>query len=176
MPNYRRIRAPGATTFFTVCLADRSAAHLTDRVGALRSAFAEVQRDMPFRIEAIVVLPDHLHAIWTLPPGDADNATRWKRIKAGFSKRTGLAGPISPSKRAKGEVGLWQRRFWDHVVRDERDFEAHRAYVWQNPVRHGLVARATDWPHSSIHREIRQGRFRAEWLDGPLEGEFGEAA
>jgi putative transposase len=134
----------------------------------LRVAYGDVVAEHPLRTEAIVVMPDHLHAVWTLPEGDSDFSTRWKKIKTRFSKsvvRGGNNGGLAPtlrasaSKRAKGEVGLWQRRFWEHTIRDEADFAAHVAYCHFNPVKHGFVERAEDWPYSSVHREIRAGRW-----------------
>ena len=156
MSRYRRLRRPGATYFFTVNLEDRGSSVLTERVDDLRAAFAGVLCRRPFQIDAIVILPDHLHAVWTLPEGDSDFPTRWKEIKTAFTKRTGLSGPRSASKVAKGERGLWQRRFWEHMIRGEEDYRAHLAYCWGNPVRHGLVARAEDWPYSSVHRGERE--------------------
>ncbi|MEM8692763.1 MAG: hypothetical protein AAGG57_12880 [Pseudomonadota bacterium] len=113
MPNYLRARAPGGTFFFTVNLADRSSSLLTNRIEDLRASFRAVQADVPFRCDAMVVLPDHLHAVWTLPDGDGDFSTRWKRIKAGFSKAVGVKLPRTLSQEAKGETGIWQRRFWE---------------------------------------------------------------
>ena len=173
MPNYRRVRIAGASYFFTVALADRSSSLLTERIGDLRAAFGDVRSAMPFRCDAAVVLPDHLHMVWTLPEGDADFSERWRLIKTGFTKAVGRTGPRSPSKVRKGEAGLWQRRFWEHWIRNAEDHERHVRYCWGNPVRHGLVARPTDWPHSSIHRDIRLGRVEAEWSGEAPEGVFG---
>ena len=108
------------------------------------------------------------------PPDDADFSTRWRLIKARFSRRTGLVGRLSGSKRTKQERGVWQRRFWERCLRDEADRATHMAYCWGNPVRHGLVERAVEWPHSSIHRDIRLGRVSPEWSGGVIEGAFGE--
>ena len=174
MSCYVRPRVSGARLFFTVCLSGRGGSILTDEILRLRAAVRETQAERPFRVDAMVVLPDHLHAIWTLPEGDVDYSTRWGAIKARFSqsmRRAGFTPPpalprvmsgryagVNPGLRAdKGEVGLWQRRFWEHHIRDERDYEAHLRYCWGNPVKHGLVERAVDWPYSSIHRDIRLG-------------------
>jgi putative transposase len=157
-----------------VTLARRGDDLLVQRIEDLRVAWRQTARAMPFRCDAIVVLPDHLHAVWTLPPGDGDFSTRWKMFKAGFTQVTGLSGPRSDSKRTKGERGIWQRRFWEHTIRDEADFVAHVAYCWGNPVKHGLVARAAEWPYSSIHRDIRAGRVSPEWSGGLADGQFGE--
>ena len=173
MPNYRRARVDGGTYFFTVALADRSSALLTDRIGELRAAFASVRAESPFRCDAAVILPDHLHMVWTLPAGDADFSSWWKRIKARFSKAVGETRPRSASKIAKGEAGLWQRRFWEHLIRDAGDFDRHVRYCWGNPVKHGLVTRPVDWPFSSIHRDIRAGRVDPDWAGAKAKGVFG---
>ena len=174
MPDYIRPHVPGATVFFTVALADRGSDLLVRNVDSLRDAATSVRAERPFRIEAWVVLPDHLHAVWTLPEGDGDFSSRWKDIKTRFTKSVGVVGHRSASKVAKGEAGLWQRRFWDHHIRDEADYLAHVRYCWGNPVKHGYVERAVDWPYSSIHRDIRSGRVEAEWSGVVLDGEFGE--
>jgi REP-associated tyrosine transposase len=123
----------------------------------------------------MVALPDHIHAIWTLPPDDADFSLRWRLIKIGFSKavpRTEWRGPV---RMARGERAVWQRRFWEHLIRDEEDFRRHVEYCYINPVRHGLVARVRDWPHSSFHRDVRAGLFPEDWAgDVSAEGGFGE--
>lgn len=177
MPNYRRARIPGASYFFTLALADRNSSLLTDRIDELRCAYAETVRVEPVFCDAMVILPDHLHAVWTLQPGDAGFSERWRKIKHRFSRKVGrTAHPtrLSASKIAKRERGLWQRRFWEHVIRDEADYRAHVAYCWGNPVKHGLVETAVDWPFSSIHRDIRLGRVDPEWAGGVVEGQFGE--
>jgi len=174
MSCYRRFRIKGATYFFTVNLAERGGSTLVDHIDALRSAYACTQAEHPFQCDAIVILPDHLHAVWTLPPGDADFSTRWRMIKARFSRAVGAHHPRSFSKARKREVGLWQRRFWEHCIRNEADYRAHVAYCWGNPVQHGYVARAVAWPYSSIHRDVRLGRVDPEWCGAVSEGEYGE--
>lgn len=181
MPQYTRIRIPGATYFFTLALADRRSGLLVDQVDILRRAFHASFLTMPVTCEAIVVLPDHLHAVWTLPEGDNNYPERWRKIKARFSRAVRLevgkiAHPTSltPSKRRKREAGIWQRRYWEHCIRNEADFRAHVQYCWGNPVKHGLVERAVDWPYSSIHRDIRLGKVDAEWAGGFVDGDFGE--
>lgn len=159
MPNYIRARAAGGTFFFTVTLADRSSVLLVERVDDLRASFHLVRRDMPFRCDAMVVLPDHLHAVWTLPDGDGDFSTRWKRIKAGFSKSVGINSPRGQSQASKGEVGIWQRRFWEHCIRDERDYENHMRYCAWNPVKHGYVETPEAWQFSSVHRDAKRGNM-----------------
>ena len=174
MSNYRRPSVTGATVFFTVAMAQRGGDLLCRKVAHLREAVKDTRADLPFDIEAWVVLPDHLHTIWTLPANDHDFSTRWKMIKSRFTKSVGLAGPRSTSKVAKGEMGLWQRRFWDHHIRDQSDLNLHMRYCWINPVKHGLVERAVDWPYSSIHRDIARGMVDPEWSGATPEGQFGE--
>lgn len=179
MPRYIRPRQPGATIFFTVCLADRGASLLTDHIDALRRAVAQTQAERPFGIDAFVVLPNHLHAIWTLPLGDTGYSVRWGAIKARFTrhlrdgcrvgfhptlaKAAGLSVgwnptlPRSASRRTKGEAGVWQRRFWDHHIRTDAEFAALMRYCWWNPVKHGLSEAPEDWPWSSVHRERQRG-------------------
>ncbi len=173
MTAYRRMKIQGGTYFFTVALADRSSDLLVSRINDLRGAFSVTMSERPFRCDAAVVLPDHLHMVWTLPRGDADFSTRWRLIKSRFSRATGICTPVSASQIAKQERGVWQRRFWEHRIRDEADMNAHIAYCWGNPVKHGLVSQAIDWPHSSIHRDMRAGNVPAEWGSG-LIGTFGE--
>ena len=150
MPNYIRPKIQGATVFFTVNLAKRGDDLLVQKVDRLRNAIHLTQAERPFKNEAWVVLPDHLHTIWTLPEGDTDFATRWRLIKSRFS--IGLPkGPMRPSLEARQERGIWQRRYWEHHIRNEEDFRAHMQYCWINPVKHGLVNRPEDWPYSSMH-------------------------
>lgn len=160
---YRRANTAGGTYFFTVNLADRSSGLLVERVDDLRNAVRVVHRRHPFEILAWVVLPDHLHAVWTLPPDDADFSTRWALIKAGFSRSVPSGESIRTSRQQKGERGIWQRRFWEHQIRDDRDLQRHVDYVHINPVKHGYANRAADWPWSSIHRYIRSGAVTADW-------------
>lgn len=173
MSNYLRMRVPGATYFFTVALADRTSSLLTDHIALLRQAYRDTAAEHPLFCDAMVILPDHLHAVWTFPEGDADFSERWRK-KARFTHALGRSAPRSRSKLDKREGGIWQRRFWEHVIRDERDYRLHVTYCWGNPVKHGLVARAADWPYSSIHRDIRAGRVEPEWSGEVPEGDFGE--
>jgi putative transposase len=177
MPNYRRLRPPGATYFFTLALQDRGSDLLISHIHDLRAAYAATIRDMPVRCEAIVVLPDHLHAVWTLPLGDSAYSERWRKIKARFSRAVDRAHRplhLPASKVSKRECGIWQRRFWEHVIRDDADYRRHVSVCWGNPVRHGLVPRPADWPHSSIHREIGKGLVPPDWTGGQQDGRFGE--
>ena len=134
MTNYRRTRIAGATYFFTVNLADRSRSLLTEHIASLWAAFKYVRVGHPFAIDAIVVLPDHLHAIWTLPPEDSDFALRWRLIKTTFSRALPHTEPRSASHQAKRERGIWQRRYWEHLIRDDADFARHVDYIHINPV------------------------------------------
>ena len=174
LSDYLRPHIAGATLFFTVTLGRRGGDLLCREIGHLRAAVRETRADLPFEIVAWVVLPDHLHAIWRLPTANSDYSTRWKAIKTRFTKSVGLAAPRNASKLARGEKGLWQRRFWDHPIRDQTDLDAHRLYCWIKPVRHRLVERAADWPYSSIHRDSALGMVEPEWSGTVPEGRFGE--
>ena len=122
------------------------------------------------------MLPDHIHAIWTLPPGDADFSTRWRLIKIEFSKAIPRTERLDKARRARGERGIWQRRFWEHLIRNEEDYRRHVDYCYINPVKHGLVRRVCDWPFSSFHRDVAAGLFSQDWAgDFDPAGEFGEA-
>jgi putative transposase len=175
MPNYRRWFAPGGCWFFTVTLLDRRASHLTDHIDALREATAWTKRRLPFRIDAFVVLPDHLHAIWTLPENDADFSTRWRLIKTRFAQAIPRTEKLNETQLRRSERGIWQRRFWEHYVRDEDDFARCVEYCAINPVKHGLVQRVADWPHSTFHRDVRRGIFSEDWgSEVTITGDFGE--
>lgn len=142
---YRRAVVAGGTYFFTVKLADRQSILLVDNVAALRANVAHVRQRHPFPIDAWVVLPDHLHAVWSLPCGDHDVASRWMLIKSGFSRSIVKDEQISISRRSKRERGIWQRRYWEHLIRNEDHLARHVDYVHINPVKHGYVKTATDW-------------------------------
>ncbi|MBV8837826.1 MAG: transposase, partial [Alphaproteobacteria bacterium] len=135
-----------------------------------------VQHHHPFETVAICILPDHIHAIWELPPGDADYPTRWSLVKGRFSRSLPRAGSRSPSKVAKRDKGIWQRRYWEHSIRDETDLARHIDYIHFNPVKHELVTRVSDWPHSSFHRYAADGVLPLDW-GGDVKaasGAFGE--
>ena len=176
MTRYRRANVEGGTFFFTVTLADRSSDLLTRHIDRLRRAYRTVQERAPFETIAICILPDHLHTIWALPPGDADFPLRWSFIKSGFTRGLPAKAERTPSKAAKRERGLWQRRYWEHVIRDDADLARHADYIHFNPVKHGLVSRVCDWPHSSFHRYVRRGVLAADWGGDvcDLSGMFGE--
>jgi len=151
MSNYLRPGVPGATIFFTVRLAERGSALLTDEIDRLRSAVGLTLRERPVAVRAWIVLPDHMHCIWTLPEGDRDFPVRWGAIKARFSR--GLpCGTRRLSHLMRREKAIWQRRFWEHHIRDRQDLDEHIARCWNDPVRHGLVERPQDWPFSSFQR------------------------
>jgi len=175
MPNYRRAYAPGGCWFFTANLLDRHSSLLPDRIAALRDAARKTHARYPFNIDAVVVLPEHIHTIWTLPPDDTDFSIRWRWIKALFSRAIPKGEPLSQARAARGERGIWQRRFWEHLIRDDDDYARHVEYCYINPVKHGLVSRVRDWPHSSFHRDVRDGVFPEDWA-GEVKpaGEFGE--
>jgi putative transposase len=176
MVHYRRNFAKGGTFFFTLALADRRASTLVDHADALREAFRVTRSERPFAVDAIVVLPEHLHAIMTLPPDDADFSGRWRRIKSWFTREIVRSGKAIGRDR-RGEHLLWQRRFWEHTVRDETDFARHVDYVHFNPVKHGLVSRVSDWPYSSFHRYVRSGVLSHDWggvVGDEAAGSFGE--
>ena len=176
MSRYRRANIKGGTFFFTLALADRTSDLLVRHVDRLRRAYRMTQERLPFETVAICVLPDHLHAVWELPEGDADFATRWSRFKSAFSRGLPPATARSTSKIAKREKGIWQRRYWEHVIRDDADLGTACDYIHYNPVKHGLVTRVADWPHSSFHRYVEQGLLSADWAGeaSELRGDFGE--
>jgi len=175
MVRYRRNFVAGGTYFFTVTLADRRSSALTDRIDVLRAAVQAIRHAHPFTIDAIVVLPDHLHAVMTLPVGDAGYPKRWMLIKRRFTDGLVKSGALL-HRRSDGGYIVWQRRFWEHTIRNKSDFERHVDYVHFNPVKHGLVNRVRDWPHSSFHRYVRQGLLPEDWAgDARLsESGFGE--
>ena len=172
---YRRANVPGASYFFTVNLAERKKSLLLDYVDDLRHAFKKVKQNHEFSIEAIVILPEHLHTIWQLPENDADFPIRWNLIKGEFSRALPKTERISNSRQKKGERGIWQRRYWEHLIKDDLDFERHVDYIHFNPVKHGYIQSPVDWPYSSIHRYIRTGIIKSNWsANDDFDGDFGE--
>jgi putative transposase len=163
MPEYQRLWVRGACCFFTVNLEDRGSDRLVRSIADLRRAVALTRARRPFVIDAWVVLPDHMHAVWTLPEGDADFSTRWALIKRLFSFAQAGGDVRSESRVGKRERGIWQRRFWDHVIRDDRDFRAHVDYVHFNPVKHGYVMDPGDWPYSTYRRAVAPGEVEGDW-------------
>jgi putative transposase len=178
MPRYRRAFAPGGTFFFTVAIANRSDGLLVREVDRLRRIYRSVQERHPFETIAICILPDHLHALWSLPENDSDFPQRWSLIKSGFSRGLNVAAPRSARHVAKRERGLWQRRYWEHAIRDELDLVRHADYIHFNPVKHGLVTRVRDWPYSSFHQCVARGELPEDWGGDmrELAGSFGESA
>jgi putative transposase len=172
MPNYHRLYVPGGSFFFTVVTEGRVPFLCCETArGHLRNVLQACRQLWPFRIDAIVLLPDYLHAIWTLPQGDSDYSKRWGWIKKEFTKAW-LAGGGTERTRSESRVrnrrrGVWQRRFWEHTLRDEEDFEKHFDYVHYNPVKHGLVQSPRDWPYSSFHRWVRLSVYPPDWGCSP---------
>lgn len=174
MPNYRRNYVSGGTYFFTVTLLNRKSSLLTDNIELLRDSVRRVKQSRPFQIDAWVVLPDHLHTIWTLPDGDNDYSSRWRDIKKYFSRSLPKTEYRSPARQNKNERGIWQQRFWEHTIRNDNDYARHMDYIHFNPVKHGLVEQVKDWPYSSFHRAVADGIYSADWAgnvgrvsDGP---------
>jgi putative transposase len=168
MSHYRRADQTGGTFFFTVVTYRRQRFLCDDDVRvALRNAIRQVRVKRDFRIDAWVLLPDHLHCIWTLPEGDSDFSMRWSRIKRIVTQRCGARllkrDWMTRSKKHHRESTLWQRRFWEHVIRDDEDYRAHVDYIHYNPVKHGLVRRMSDWPYSSFHRYVNEGVYAPDW-------------
>lgn len=168
MADYRRNYVPGGTYFFTVVTAGRRCI-FSSALGreCLRYAISDIQTTFPFTAFATVLLPDHLHSVWILPPGDDRYSTRWRRIKEEFTRtyleRGGSEYPLSASRKKKGERGIWQRRFWEHTIRDEDDLKRCVDYMHWNPCKHNLVPHPRDWPWSTFHRFVEQGEYDINW-------------
>ncbi|UQY34196.1 transposase [Pseudomonas fulva] len=173
MPNYRRAQVLGATYFFTVNLRDRTSNLLTREIDLLRETVRATRARHPFHIDAWVVLPDHMHCLWTLPPGDANFARRWKVIKFAFAKRLPLTETRTVNQQRRRERGIWQRRYWEHLTRDERDYQRHFDYIHVNPLKHGYVERLEDWPYSSFHHAMAMGIYPLGWCVEPEGAERG---
>ncbi|HUP91617.1 MAG TPA: transposase [Solimonas sp.] len=172
MPNFRRPSAPGTEVFFTV-VAHQRRPILTEPAirEALRAAINTVRTQRPFHVDAWVLMPDHLHCIWSLPESDGDFATRWSAIKRLVTQACATTAE-SPSRQRRREGSLWQRRFWEHQLRDDLDRERHFDYLHWNPVKHGLVRRVADWPYSTFHRWVRDGVYPADWGGDISESRF----
>ena len=169
---YRRAFVAGGSFFFTLVTEKRRPLFASaEAVDVLRCAFRSVHSTRPFALNAIVVLPDHLHCIWTLPPGDADFATRWRLIKTWFTKHCDPALRPIPNgmQTRRQEQALWQHRYWEHMLRDEADFERHVEYIHYNPVKHGYVVSPLEWPHSSFRRYVETGVYEAGWGQGQMD-------
>ncbi|TLV16716.1 transposase [Klebsiella indica] len=161
MSNYRRSYIPGGTWFFTVNLQNRQSDLLTRHMDQLRVVTALIKRKNPFLINAWVILPEHMHCIWTLPEGDTDYSGRWRDIKKTFTRDLGMRQ-------------VWQPRFWEHTIRSEDDYRRHMDYVYINPVKHGYVKRVIDWPYSTFHRDVRTGLYPADWAGDVVDFNAGE--
>ena len=178
--HYRRVFVPGASYFFTLTLQDRRSDLLICKIKELRIAFQQVMKARPFTIDGIVVLPEHMHMTMTLPHGDTNYSQRISFIKSAFSRQIEPMECINSSRRTKRERGIWQRRFWEHLIRDEQDYEKHLDYIHYNPVKHGHVKSPALWPHSSIHRYIHSGILPNNWASSDVTGrdsklQFGES-
>lgn len=176
MVNYRRNFIPGGTYFFTLTLKSRRKQLLTEHIDLLKQALRSVKQRYPLRIEAIVVLPEHLHTIWTLPDNDTNYPRRIRDLKSHFCQglnRIGVAFPCNP----KGDYNIWQARYWEHTICDEYDLRAHIDYIHYNPVKHGYVAKVSEWPYSSFHQYVREGVLEEDWggkILNNISGKFGE--
>ncbi len=166
---------PGGCWFFTANLLERRKTLLVDHIDTLRAAGDKTRQRYPFVIDAMAVLPDHIHAVWTLPPGNADFSLRWRLIKSRFARALPKQERLSVVRIARNERGIWQRRFWEHLIRDEADYARHVEYCYVNPLKHRLVTRVCDWPYSSFHHDVRAGMFPEDWAgDDETSGDFGE--
>ena len=163
MPNYRRAYATGACWFFTVNLQNRHQTLLIDEINLLKTCIRTVKQQRPFTINAWVVLPEHMHCIWTLPEGDADYAGRWRAIKKAFSRALPPTEFRTTEQIHRRQRGVWQRKYWEHRIRDEADYWRHFDYIHVNPCKHGWVTRVLDWPHSTFHRYVKAGYYSIDW-------------
>ncbi|HEY7088189.1 MAG TPA: transposase [Tepidisphaeraceae bacterium] len=168
MPDYRRAHAPGGTFFFTVVTEGRVDIFGNDRARSiLHASIHECMKSRPFTLDAIVLLPDHLHSIWTLPPTDANFSTRWAFIKSNFTRRWlevgGAEQPKTGSRLHNRRRGIWQRRFIEHTIVDERDFSQHLDYLHYNPVKHELASCPHEWPYSTFKKWVSRGVYEEDW-------------
>ncbi len=163
---YRRLRIEGASYFFTVVTYKRQQLlKCDDAVALFVTALRAVQSAHPFELDAYVILPDHLHMIWTLPDGDSDYPMRWRQIKSAFTRSFEAKDGevISPSRKSKSENAVWQRRYWEHTIAGDADFSAHVEYIHFNPVKHKLAMAPRSWPHSSFHQWVARGQYDINW-------------
>jgi len=174
---YRRVLVPGVTYFFTINLLNRKSSLLINHIEKLRYSFRHVIKKFPFEVDGLVIMPDHIHLMMTLPTGDCNYSQRLNFIKGLFSRQITSVECISSSRRKKHERGIWQRRFWEHVIRDEADYEKHLNYIHYNPVKHGYVSNPIEWQYSSIHKYIRLGILPENWACDSDNGSelFGES-
>lgn len=174
--NYRRIKPQGVCYFFTINLENRKSTLLIDEIDKLKKAIKIVKSKHPFKIDGVVVMPEHLHMVITLPVQDVDYSKRLSLIKSNFSRAIQLQEPISISRKKKRERGIWQRRFWEHLIRDDNDYEQHINYIHYNPVKHGYVNKPIDWKYTSLHRYIQLGIVPENWACDELlfKSQYGE--
>jgi putative transposase len=173
MPNYRRNYKKGGTYFFTIVTGNRAKILCGEMVGVLRACFKDCMQLTPFHMDAIVVLPDHVHCLWTLPEGDDNYSLRWKNIKASFTKSYIRQAMVTDTQTAeplkkKGQKAVWQQRFWEHTIRDGRDYRLHCDYIHYNPVKHGYASSPGDWPYSSFKRYVANGFYDGVWGSQPV--------
>ncbi len=171
MPNYHRAFVAGGTYFFTIVTFNRLPILTTEPAREiLHQTWEEVRERFPFETLAVCLLPDHLHTIWRLPEAETNYPVRWKEIKRRFSmrylKEIGPGELRNESRKKKKEAAIWQRRYWEHTIRDKLDLETHLDYVHFNPIKHGYVTRAADWPYSSFLRYVREGIYKSDWIGG----------
>jgi putative transposase len=174
MSNYIRSQEAGATYFFTLTLAKRNTSLLVDHIDLLRLAYQRTNTLYPFNTIAVCILPDHIHAIWQMPSDNGDYALRWRMIKSQFSRNFSANEQRSSSKIKHREKGIWQRRYWEHQIRDDVDMQRHVDYIHYNPVKHGLVSQVKDWPHSTFHKHVALGMVDENWGGYDEKGVFGE--
>lgn len=177
MATFRRATVPGGTYFFTLATFRRQPLLTAPEiVTATRDAIRAVRLELPFAVVALVLLPDHLHAIWTLPPDDADYPRRWALIKRHIARevRSSVKVRLPSSMTKRHEAGVWQRRYWEHLIRDDLDLQRHVDYIHFNPVKHGHVKHVADWPHSTFHRYVKRGILPPDWAGKNVAGDFGE--
>lgn len=164
MTEYCRFYIPKAMWFFTVNLAERKNNRLLiEKIDVLRDAFRYVKKQKYFYMNAVVIMPDHLHCIWTMPPDDGDFSIRWNMLKGRFSRSIDVGERVSKSRKKRRERGIWQRRFWAHLIEDQEDYNRHVDYIHWNPVKHGWVNKVCDWPYSSFHRYVEHGIYTENW-------------
>lgn len=165
MKRYRRNYQMGATYFFTICLEDRNSDLLITHIQELRTAFRKTYLKMPFITDAMVIMPDHIHALWTMPPDDSDFSTRIRLFKSHFSRNISpiLKHTLNNNRLKHKEVGIWQQRFWEHTIYDDADYQRHMDYIHFNPIKHGLVKNLNDWEYSTFHREVANGHYPKNW-------------
>ena len=168
MSNYKRARLEGGTYFFTVVTLNRTAILTTPLARrCLSKAFALTKRRYPFKLEAICLLPEHLHCVWALPENDSDFSTRWSFLKRTFTRlylgAGGTQGTKNASRKARHEAGIWQRRFWEHLIRDDKDYYNHLDYLHYNPVKHGLVKSPAEWKWSTFAKYVKAGLYPEDW-------------